>query len=562
MLLGTYPEPSVVEAILGICEFGARIGYTGHRDSVQVYPNLASAEEFPEIIAAEIKSELKDNRLECHTSLISLPSHFTASPLGLTDKADGSKRRIHHLSYPTDIQGSGSINGEIPEEFGRISYSSIADAIAAIQRYGKGCLLVKRDFASAFRHIPVSPLDCGLLGFHWKNKYYIERFLPFGLRTAPFLFNLFAELFHWILDNELEKERLPADVIHYLDDFLIILPPNRNLKAYTEKFTYLCRVVGLAIKEAKNEEGIIGSFGGIELDTENMVIRLPTKKLFKARTIVESALNATSLSLHELQKITGYLNFASVVIPLGRTFLRRLYNMQLYFPDQERQGRHSRRRMSREAQLDLKWWKSILAIAPERTIQHRKRDTIALWSDASTIKGLGAFYISTRMTEPGIETFHTSKISPPHPFPGAAFSMSIPRYISRNREHINTKEMRAVEQALLHWGRNWRGMKVVMHIDNRAVVHGIANRTIRGATMNVLRRCLLIAAEHDLEIETQWISTKDNALADALSRFDFDRIANLAPQLLYPTTSLRDRGFLTYKGQAFHQSQPITFGVA
>ena len=37
-------------------------------------------------------------------------------------------------------------------------------------------------------------------------------------------------------------------------------------------------------------------------------------------------------SLIELQQITGYLNFISTVVPLGRTFLRRLYNMQLYFP--------------------------------------------------------------------------------------------------------------------------------------------------------------------------------------------------------------------------------------
>ena len=302
MLLGTYPEPMVVDAILGIAEFGARIGYTGHCDCIQVYPNLATVEGFPEIIATGIKVELKHNRLECHTSLTSLPSHFTASPLGLADKSDGSKRRIHHLLYPTDMQGSGSVHGEIPEDYGEFTYSSITEAITAAQRYGKGSHLVKREFASAFQHIPVSPLDCALLGFHWWNKYYIERFLP----------------------------------------------PDQNLEAYTQRFTYLCELVGLAIKEVKNEEGIVGSSGGIELDTENIVIRLPTKKLVKARTLVESALNPTSLSLHELKKITGYMNFASVVIPLGWNFLRCLYNMQLYFLDQEGNGRHSCRRKSKD----------------------------------------------------------------------------------------------------------------------------------------------------------------------------------------------------------------------
>ena len=85
-----------------------------------------------------------------------------------------------------------------------------------------------------------------------------------------------------------------------------------------------------------------------------------------------------------------------------------------------------------------------------------------------------------------------------------------------------------------------------MHIDNRAVAYAIENRTIRGASMNILRRCLLLAAEYDLEISTQWIPTKDNMLADALSCFDFDRVANIAPQLIYPATSLRDLGFRMY----------------
>lgn len=68
--------------------------------------------------------------------------------------------------------------------------------------------------------------------------------------------------------------------------------------------------------------------------------------------------------------------------------------------------------------------------------------------------------------------------------------------------------------------------------------------------MLVLRRCLLITAEHDIEVETEWISTTDNALADALFRFNFEKVADLAPLLLQPTSSLWDLGFKTYRGRA------------
>ena len=176
-----------------------------------------------------------------------------------------------------------------------IAYSSISDAVSAIQHMGKGCLLVKRDFESAFHHIPVSPLVMPLLDFHQQEIYQTEQFLPFGLRTVPHLFNLFAEIFHWILEDQFQSKRLPAQIIHYLDDFLIILPHTSNLQSYSEIFHELSHEVGLTIKESKNEQGTVASFGGMEIDTENMIIRQPEKKLYKTQQLVQSAIDQTSL---------------------------------------------------------------------------------------------------------------------------------------------------------------------------------------------------------------------------------------------------------------------------
>lgn len=82
------------------------------------------------------------------------------------------------------------------------------------------------------------------------------------------LFNLFAETFPEILDNALAKANLQVEIIHYLEDFLIILPTNHNRKSYSRKFSHLCGLVGLPIKVAKNEEGKVASFGGVEVDTD------------------------------------------------------------------------------------------------------------------------------------------------------------------------------------------------------------------------------------------------------------------------------------------------------
>ena len=45
-LMTTFPDRQVGDAILGICLFGARIGYQGARDSTTIYPNLISVRPF------------------------------------------------------------------------------------------------------------------------------------------------------------------------------------------------------------------------------------------------------------------------------------------------------------------------------------------------------------------------------------------------------------------------------------------------------------------------------------------------------------------------------------
>jgi len=333
-LASEYPDPGLISAVLGICKFGARIGYERDHYAVTIYANLAMAVHDSDLMTADIEAEWKKGRLEKFDNLDALRDHYTASPLGLTDKADGSKRRIHHLAYPAE--DTASINSGIPDHYGTITYSTIDDAMKAIQKYGRNCQLVEHDFESAFRHIPVSPLDVPLLGFEWQSTYCAERFLPFGLQTAPYLFNIFAEVFHWILNEELRKNALAADVIHYLDDFLIVLPATQSPAHGGAIFATTCHALGLSIKESKNEEGKVASFGGVELYTGRMVVRLPSKKLEKARAIVSKAMEMTSFLLLDLQKITGYLNFIAIVVPLGRTFLRRLYNIELYFPRSSR----------------------------------------------------------------------------------------------------------------------------------------------------------------------------------------------------------------------------------
>ena len=57
----------------------------------------------------------------------------------------------------------------------------------------------KTDFKRAFMLCPVHPLDCPLLGIQWRNQYFVDKCLPFGLRSSPYFFNLVSDALQWCL---------------------------------------------------------------------------------------------------------------------------------------------------------------------------------------------------------------------------------------------------------------------------------------------------------------------------------------------------------------------------
>ena len=84
-------------------------------------------------------------------------------------------------------------------------------------------LLAKLDIESAYRIAPIHPDDRSVLGMKWKDEIYIDTCLPFGLRSAPKIFTALADALGWIFTQHGVR-----DVIHYLDDFLIVGDPGSS----------------------------------------------------------------------------------------------------------------------------------------------------------------------------------------------------------------------------------------------------------------------------------------------------------------------------------------------
>ena len=77
--------------------------------------------------------------------------------------------------------------------------------------------LAKADIKAAYGMVPVHPDDQSLLGVLWDGRIYIDKMLPFGLRSAPIIFSAVADALQWILI----QKHIPK-LLHYLDDFILV----------------------------------------------------------------------------------------------------------------------------------------------------------------------------------------------------------------------------------------------------------------------------------------------------------------------------------------------------
>ena len=68
-------------------------------------------------------------------------------------------------------------------------------------------------------------------------------------------------------------------------------------------------------------------FLGLLIDGVNRLVCVPREKILKALDTIDQVLNFKKTTVHQMQKICGYLNFLGRSIVPGRAFTRRLYSV-------------------------------------------------------------------------------------------------------------------------------------------------------------------------------------------------------------------------------------------
>ncbi|KAK3108908.1 hypothetical protein FSP39_018419 [Pinctada imbricata] len=373
---------------------------------------------------------------------------------------------------------------------------------------GRKTLLAKMDVKSAFRLMIINPGDFDLLGIKFQDEYYIDKCLPLGCAKSCKLWENFSTFLEWYL-----RKKVGLDTVHhYLDDFLFMGKHDTNecTKLMTE-FVTICDFIGVPLAHEKT----VGPttklvFLGIEIDTIEMMIRIPSEKVENLKVLIQTLLRKKSVKLKEMQSLVGSLNFFSKAVPNARAFNRRFYDATIGVTKP-----HHHIKLTNEIKDDMNMWLEFLEKFNGVRILHDQEwfgnDVINLYTDSSGNQNLGCGGYCD----------------------GSWFYWQWPN----DWEEPVFKEMTFLELvpillAVKVWGMTYlKNKKIIMHVDNQALVSVINRQSSKSKTvMKLVRAMVLYLLKFNILFRAQHIFGKQNNVADALSRKQFELFRELAPR--------------------------------
>ena len=485
---------------------GFSLEYNGNEEVRQTSPNLKFRGVGDHIeLWNKVMKEVKLGRYAGPFEKIPF-EYYIQSPIGLVPKDSGKDTRlIFHLSYP---RNGNSVNANTPAEKCKVKYPDFAKAIRLCLQEGKSGYVAKSDMRSAFRNLGISmrfwrfllmkaksPLD-------GKYYYFVDKCLPFGASISCSHFQRVSNAIAHIV-----KGRTGRDLVNYLDDYLFAALMKMICNGQVHEFLKVCEEIKFPVSLEKtfwSSKRMV--FLGLLIDTINQMVLIPIEKLEKAKDLISSVLlkRSKKLTVNQLQKICGFLNFLGRCVIPGRAFTRRLYSHTAAKPGKKQLLPHHHIRITQDMRLDLLVWKKFLEF-PEifcRPFMDFSCNIIAteinMYSDASKNANLG--FGATCMESWMFQRWDSA-------------------FIRKYDPSIQYLELFGVLAGVLEWIHRFRNKRIILFCDNISVCRMINNNSSTCMhCMKLIRILVLKGMIENVRISAKYVESKKNFYADALSR--------------------------------------------
>ena len=352
--------------------------------------------------------------------------------------------------------------------------------------------MAKVDLQSAYRSVGIHPSQYKLTGLAWTfdseadPTVLVDTRLPFGARKSPFIFHRITQS----VKRMLIKRGITCYV--YLDDFLVTGDTfGECLHAYNVLIALL-RNLGFNINWKKVCDPTTSlTYLGVQIDTVRGTLSLPEQKAVSLRRDIVHFIQRKRVTRRQLESLVGKLQWASCVIPWGRSHTRYIYDVIATIRD----PRH-KHIVDSALRDDLQWWLKWLVVGNHTRLIWDDRPVYHVYTDACT-EGAGVF-------------------CPEGDWAYARWEMDLPHI---HPHHINVKEMAAVCIAASRWCQKWENKRVVIHTDSqvvKAVINGGVSHN--RMCMFLLKELCFLALKYNFSIIAEYIPGELNVISDSISR--------------------------------------------
>ena len=199
-----------------------------------------------------------------------------------------------------------------------------------------------------------------------KKKYFVDKCLPFGSSISCAQFQKFSDALQFITEFKLQ---VTLRITNYLDDFLFVARMIWICDHMMSQFLAICEDIGCPVSEEKTEWGSdCMIFLGTLLDGNELCLATSEEKKNKATQQLLTIVHKKKVKVHDLQSLTGLLNFLTRAIIPGRVFTCRLFTKipsYIYSMQQKKLKFFHHVRVDAEFRNDCQMWLTFLQNADE-----------------------------------------------------------------------------------------------------------------------------------------------------------------------------------------------------